>query len=68
MSAGLEVISPGLMTSVQDRGRFGYQAHGISVSGALDTDSFDIANALVVTSPGTRPGRARWKSGCSARH
>ena len=47
MSAGLEVISPGLMTSVQDRGRFGYQALGISVSGALDTDSFDIANALV---------------------
>ena len=48
MSAGLEVISPGLMTSVQDRGRFGYQALGISVSGALDTDSFDIANALQI--------------------
>ena len=31
MSAGLDVISPGLMTSVQDRGRFGYQALGISV-------------------------------------
>ena len=49
MSAGLEVISPGLMTSVQDRGRFGYQALGISVSGVLDTDSFDIANALVLS-------------------
>ena len=46
MSAGLEVIAPGLMTSVQDRGRFGYQALGISVSGALDPDSFDIANLL----------------------
>lgn len=53
MSAGLEVISPGLMTSVQDRGRFGYQALGISVSGALDPDSFDIANALAGNKTGT---------------
>ena len=56
MSAGLEVISPGLMTSVQDRGRFGYQALGISVSGALDTDSFDIANALVGNKSGNEAG------------
>ena len=56
MSAGLEVISPGLMTSVQDRGRFGYQALGISVSGALDTDSFDIANALVGNESGNKAG------------
>ena len=46
MSTGLEVITPGLMTSVQDRGRFGFQALGISVSGALDPDGFDLANAL----------------------
>ena len=56
MSAGLEVISPGLMTSVQDRGRFGYQALGISVSGVLDTDSFDIANALVGNESGNKVG------------
>ena len=53
MSAGLEVIMPGLMTSVQDRGRFGFQALGISVSGALDPDGFDLANALAGNEAGT---------------
>ena len=53
MTAGLEVMAPGLMTSVQDRGRFGHQAVGMPVSGALDPDSFDIANALVGNAPGT---------------
>ena len=53
MSAGLEVITPGLMTSVQDRGRFGFQALGISVSGALDPDGFDLANALAGNEAGT---------------
>ena len=53
MSTGLEVITPGLMTSVQDRGRFGFQALGISVSGALDPDGFDIANALAGNEAGT---------------
>ena len=53
MTAGLQVITPGPMTSIQDRGRFGYQALGIPVSGALDPDSFDIANALVGNDPGT---------------
>ncbi|MEC7361158.1 MAG: biotin-dependent carboxyltransferase family protein [Pseudomonadota bacterium] len=53
MSTGLEVITPGLMTSVQDRGRFGFQALGISVSGALDPDGFDLANALAGNDAGT---------------
>ena len=53
MSAGLKVIAPGLMTSVQDRGRFGFQALGISVSGALDPDGFDLANALAGNEAGT---------------
>ena len=53
MSTGLEVITPGLMTSVQDRGRFGFQALGISVSGALDPDGLDLANALAGNEAGT---------------
>ncbi|MED5312354.1 MAG: biotin-dependent carboxyltransferase family protein [Pseudomonadota bacterium] len=53
MSTGLEVITPGLMASVQDRGRFGFQALGISVSGALDPDGFDLANALAGNEAGT---------------
>jgi biotin-dependent carboxylase-like uncharacterized protein len=39
------------MTLVQDRGRTGYQELGVSVSGAVDTDSLDIGNLLVGNDP-----------------
>ncbi len=41
------VIRPGLFTTIQDRGRWGHQASGVSVSGALDVLSHRIANLLV---------------------
>jgi antagonist of KipI len=41
------VISPGLFTTVQDRGRFGFQKYGVPVTGCLDTFSANIANILV---------------------
>lgn len=41
------VIEPGPMTTVQDLGRFGYQAFGVPVSGALDQFSTRVANWLV---------------------
>jgi antagonist of KipI len=41
------VIRPGLFTTVQDTGRWGSQASGVSVAGALDLVSHRIANALV---------------------
>jgi len=48
MSAGfLDVVSPGLMTSVQDLGRRGHQAFGMPVAGATDPIAFRIANAIV---------------------
>src|SRR5207244_9886299 len=47
MSVGLEVLAPGLHTTVQDLGRPGYQAIGVPVSGALDGFSVRLANALV---------------------
>ena len=53
MSTGLEVITPGLMTSVQDRGRFGFQALGISVSGALDPE--DVEQGSRSSNPSTPP-------------
>ena len=53
MSPGLRVLAPGLMTTVQDLGRTGYQRLGIAVSGALDPVSLRAANALVGNSPGT---------------
>ena len=43
----LEIISPGIMTSVQDLGRYGYGRFGVAPSGALDSFSLRIANLLV---------------------
>jgi biotin-dependent carboxylase-like uncharacterized protein len=43
----LFVKQPGIHTTVQDRGRFGYQAQGVPVSGALDGTMLRLANALV---------------------
>jgi biotin-dependent carboxylase-like uncharacterized protein len=47
MIPGLKVLAPGLHTTVQDLGRIGYQAIGVPVSGALDSFSLRLANALV---------------------
>lgn len=41
------VISPGLFTTVQDQGRFGYQKYGVPVSGVMDSFSASMANFLV---------------------
>ena len=45
MSA-LTVVRAGFFSTVQDRGRFGYRAQGVSCGGALDQIAFEIANAL----------------------
>src|SRR3982074_1755952 len=47
MSAALRILAPGLLTTVQDLGRPGYQRLGIPVSGALAPVSLRAANALV---------------------
>jgi biotin-dependent carboxylase-like uncharacterized protein len=47
MSAALEIAAPGLMTSLQDLGRFGHQALGMPVAGAMDPIALRLANALV---------------------
>ena len=43
----LHVLRPGLLTTVQDLGRFGYQPDGIIVSGAMDALALRVANLLV---------------------
>ena len=43
----ISVLKPGLLTTVQDLGRFGYQKEGLVVSGALDTVALRTANTLV---------------------
>lgn len=44
----IKVIQPGLYTTLQDTGRFGYRKYGVPVSGAMDQDAAKIANALVM--------------------
>lgn len=44
---GIIVENPGLLTTVQDEGRFGYQQAGVSPAGPMDTRSFYLANILV---------------------
>jgi biotin-dependent carboxylase-like uncharacterized protein len=53
MTAALRVAAPGLMTTVQDLGRPGFQRFGIPVSGALDPVSLAAANLLVGNPPDT---------------
>jgi len=43
----IRVVKPGLLTTVQDRGRYGYAHLGISPCGAADAMSLRIANLLV---------------------
>ena len=43
----LRILRPGLLTTVQDLGRFGYQQDGIIVSGAMDALALRVANLLV---------------------
>ena len=43
----ITILSPGMLTSVQDLGRIGYQQYGVSVSGVMDPRSASIANNLV---------------------
>lgn len=43
----IRVIRPGLLTSLQDNGRFGYQRFGIGPGGAMDRTAHRLASALV---------------------
>lgn len=43
----IEILEPGPLTSVQDHGRYGYQAMGVSPGGAVDPIMATIANRLV---------------------
>ena len=45
--AKFTVCVPGLLTTVQDRGRMGYAASGFSPSGVMDRRAFALGNLLV---------------------
>lgn len=42
----VKVIRPGLLASIQDLGRHGFQKYGVIVSGAMDSFSLRMANLL----------------------
>lgn len=43
----IHVLRPGLFTTIQDLGRFGYQRFGVSVSGAMDPWALTVGNRLL---------------------
>jgi len=45
--AGIKILTPGFITSIQDSGRFGFQQYGIPIAGAMDRHSLELANILV---------------------
>lgn len=54
MTETFHILSPGVLTTIQDFGRKGYGQYGIPVSGAMDQFSYRVANLLV----GNKPGEA----------
>jgi antagonist of KipI len=52
--AVFQVIEPGILTTIQDLGRYGFSQFGVPPSGALDTFSSRVGNLLV----GNRKGEA----------
>ena len=52
MSAGVEpaalcIVKAGMLTTIQDAGRWGFQSRGVPVAGPMDPVSYRLANALV---------------------
>ncbi|WP_027416360.1 biotin-dependent carboxyltransferase family protein [Aneurinibacillus terranovensis] len=43
----INVLRPGLLTTVQDAGRYGFQKYGVIVGGAMDLFALRMANILV---------------------
>ncbi|WP_449598821.1 5-oxoprolinase subunit C family protein [Niallia sp. Marseille-Q9988] len=50
----ITVVSSGMLSSIQDLGRNGFQKHGVIVSGAMDTYSLRMGNLIV----GNKEGEA----------
>ena len=64
-----EVLDGGILTTVQDLGRNGYQRYGVPQSGALDSYALRVGNLLVGNPEGAAglemtlgrgPGCASW--------
>ena len=47
MKAEIEVLQPGLFSSIQDLGRFGFQNYGVPQSGVMDRYAMRICNLIL---------------------
>ncbi len=43
----ITIKKPGLFTTIQDKGRWGYQQYGMTVAGSMDQFSMKVANLIV---------------------
>lgn len=43
----LKIINPGLFTTVQDLGRYGYESYGFTPAGVMDYESYYLVNSLL---------------------
>jgi allophanate hydrolase subunit 2 len=43
----IRILEPGLLATVQDRGRFGFRSMGVPLSGAMDLQALRVGNLLV---------------------
>lgn len=48
----ISIVTAGLFTTVQDEGRWGFQAYGMPVAGAMDRYAYNLANILAGNPPG----------------
>ena len=51
MKAEIEVLQPGLLSTIQDRGRRGFLQYGVPISGPMDSFSAGMANLLLKNDP-----------------
>lgn len=51
MMAQVDIIKPGLYSSIQDLGRYGYREFGVPTSGAMDRQATKVANLLLNNEP-----------------
>ena len=47
MTAVFEVLQPGVLSTIQDLGRTGWQRTGVGTAGAMDRFALQVANLLV---------------------
>ena len=52
MMGEIEVLQPGLFSTIQDLGRFGFREYGVPLSGSMDSYASRLANLILHNSPG----------------